>query len=160
MAHLESAAKFLLIGKETEAPREYWSLSAATYQGTIEIGIISSGLGIAPRAIVSDAARRIAVGYDTWVSFVEPIVPTILRTLRLEGAFYEFISVDDAEEVVVVHELGAVRTTLSGNVKWSVSTDVVEEFLLQEPGGLVLRPMDGRAVTVSLATGAALAATT
>jgi hypothetical protein len=38
----------------------------------------------------------------------------------LTGPFYEFLPVDHDDEVVVVHELGALRVDARGFVKWGV----------------------------------------
>ncbi len=152
LAHLmASGARTLLLGQGSEAPRNYYSLSAST---SAEIGVISSDLGANPAAILLEHGQRMLVGQDTWVTAI--MIDTLaVSTFRLGGVFNEFLPIGRDDEVVVVHEIGALRIDGSGAVKWSVDSDIVSVWRIDEEGNLVMTMMDGALLAVSLESGAA-----
>jgi len=154
LAHLDTgAARKLVIGLAAEAPPAYYSFSIASDEEPSEIGIISVGLGIKPVVVRLDAGPCALVGHDTWLSWVDVESLVIVSSRQLAGAFYEFLSFD-RDEVVVLHELGALRADASGSIKWSVDTDVVENWRIEADDNLVLSVMDSEAeVAVSLKSG-------
>jgi hypothetical protein len=157
LEHLKaSKARTLMVGLNAEAPRAYYSFSLTSSQGPAEVGIISSGLGINPAAILLDKGGRVLVGHDTWVTWIDVGTLAVTSSRRLGGVFFEFLSVERDDEMVVLHELGALRVDASGSAKWSVDTDVVEDSITDEKGNLFLTVMDGPKVVVSLASGAVL----
>lgn len=94
------------------------------------------------------------VGHDaslTWIG-MEPL--TIVSSRRLYGVFYEFLPIQRDDEIVVIHEIGMLRVDASGGIKWSVSTEIIQEWSTDENGNLFLSVMDGPPLVVSLATGA------
>ena len=58
-----------LVGLAAEAPRAYFSLSAESGV-PCDIGIITSGLGIDPAAVLLDNGQSLAVGHDDWITVV------------------------------------------------------------------------------------------
>jgi hypothetical protein len=80
---------------------------------------------------------------------------SIFSSRRLGGAFFEFLLGASDDEVVVLHELGAVRVNAYGTVKWSVDTDVVEDWRTDADGNLLLKLMDSSELVLSLASGKA-----
>ena len=156
LEHLEVLdTRTLLIGGNSEASRSYCSISLSSHHGPIEIGVISSGLGSSPAAAVFTDGQRALIGHDTWITWVDLETPTIVSSQRLGGVFFEFLAVDD--DLVVLHELGALRANAAGTTKWSVDTDVLESWHVEADRKLVLTVMDAPAVCVSLDSGVALA---
>lgn len=154
LAHLEACdARTLVVGFNAEAPRTYCSFAIASGHGKGEIGVITSGLGVDAAAVLMDGGRRVLLGHDTWVTWVDVEALAIVASRRLGGVFFDFISVDHDRETVVVHELGALRVDANGAVKWSVDTDVVEDSSTDAKGNLILSVMDGPRLVVSLASG-------
>ena len=153
-AHLDAIKHpTLLIGQKAEAPRAYYSFSVTSSHAGADIGLISSGLGIGPAAIFLDQGRRMLVGHDAWLTSIgmEPL--TIVSSRHLLGVFYEFLPIQRDDEVVVIHQIGVLRVDASGGVKWSVDTEIVQEFT-EANGNLNVTVMDGPPLVVSLATGA------
>lgn len=155
LAHLAaSEARTLLVGLAAEAPRAYDSFSVASSQGPAQIGVMSSGLGADPAAVLLDSDRRLLVGHDALVTWIDLEPLSVASSRRLGGVFFEFLPVDRDDEIVVLHELGALRVDASGSVRWSIDTDVVEDSNTDGRGNLLLRVMDGQKLVVSLASGA------
>lgn len=151
LAHLEaSATRTLLLGQGTEAPRNYYSFSVTS---GAEIGVISSGLGTEPAAVLLQREQRALVGYDTWVVAIMSDTLAVVATLRLGGVFYEFLPIDSNDEVVLVHEIGVLRIDGSGAVKWSVDSGIVSGCRLDGRGRLIISLMDGTSLAVSLDSG-------
>jgi hypothetical protein len=155
LAHLDDCKpRSLVIGLDAEAPRTYASFSIATNHGQGELGVISSGLGTDVVAVLMHDGRRALVGHDTWVAWIDVQALAVVSSQRLGGVFFEFLPVDGDDEIVVLHELGALRVDASGAVKWSVDTDVVKNWSTDAKGNLILDAMDGPRLAVSLETGA------
>lgn len=105
-------------------------------------------------AVFLDQRRRMLVGHDTsltWVS-MEPL--TIVASRRMYGVFYEFLPIERDDEIVVLHQIGVLRVDVSGQVKWSVDTEIIQEWSTNANGDLFLSVMDAPPLVVSLATGA------
>src|SRR5688572_27425 len=154
LAHLKaSGSRTLVIGRTAEAPRDFHSISIEPGVGATEIGVISSGLGTDPAAVILDRGRRALVGHDEWLTWIDLEALVIASSRRLGGVFYEFLSVDRDDEIVVLHELGALRVDGRGSVKWAIDTDVVEDSHTNAQGNLVLTVMEGPQVVVSLESG-------
>src|ERR1700737_1768839 len=157
LAHLEaSGVRTLVVGLTAEAPRSFYSFSILSGAEATEIGVFSSGLGTDPAAVVLDKGRRTLIGHDPWLSWVDMETLAIASSRRLGGVFYEFLLINRDDEIVVLHELGALRVDASGSVRWAVDTDVVEDSYTDAHGNLVLTVMDqGPPVVVSLEVGKA-----
>lgn len=139
-AHLGSTrSSTIVVGLAAEAPRLFYSATV----GGIELGIHSSGLGPVPAVIALDAGHRAIVGHDTSLTWLDLAAERIAAEHRLDGAFYEVLPVDLENQVVVVHELGALRIDATGKILWNVDApDVVEESRLDLRGNLVLSMTD------------------
>jgi hypothetical protein len=154
LAHLDAcAARTLVVGLNAEAPRVYCSFSVDSSHGNAEIGVISSGLGGGTAAVLVDGGRRVLLGHDTWVTWVDVEALAVVTSRRLGGVFFEFLPVDRDDDTIVLHELGALRADANGAVKWSVDTDVVKDSSTDANGNLILSVMDGPRLVVSLASG-------
>jgi len=154
LAHLGAcAARTLVVGLDAEAPRAYCSFSVDSGHGKGEIGVVSSGLMVGASAVLMDGGRRVLVGHDTWVTWIDVEALAAVTSRRLGGVFFEFLPVDRDEETVILHELGALRVDANGAVKWSVDTDVIEDSNTDANGNLILSVMDGSRLAVSLASG-------
>jgi hypothetical protein len=152
----ERNARTLMVGLDAEAPRAYYSFSVDSNHGKGEIGVIASGHGVSAAAVLMDGGRRVLVGHDSWLTWVDMETLATFASRRLGGIFFEFLSVDHDEGTVVLHELGALRVDGSGAVKWSIDTDVVEDSTTDGNGNLILSQMDGPKLVVSLVSGAVL----
>jgi len=118
-----------------------------------EIGVISSGLGIEAQAIAMDGGRRVLVGHDKSLTWVDLQALHHVTSWQIGGVFFEILPIGIEDEVVVLHELGALRVDKSGSVKWSVDTDIVEHSSIDAKGILVLKVSDGQTLSISLASG-------
>jgi len=155
LAHLDACKpRTLVVGLNAEAPRTYFSFSIASSHGRSEIGVVSSGLGTNAAAVLLDGERRAFVGHDTSVTCIDVRALAIASSQRLGGVFFEFLPVDRDDEIVVLHELGALRVDAEGAVKWSVDSDVIEKSSTDSMGNLVLNVTDGPRLVVSLESGA------
>lgn len=142
-AHLEEIGhRTLIVGLTAESPRDFFSFSIMSEFGAAEIGVFSSGLGIAPSIVVLDSGQRALVGHDMWLTWIDLQSLSIMKSQRFDGAFYEFLSIDCDDEIIVLHELGALRVDAQGSIKWTVDTDVVEDSRV-DPHGKPRSDIDG-----------------
>ena len=140
ISHLtNNVTSTLILGMEAEAPTKYYSLQLKRTGG--EIGIISSGLGTKPSAIFDIKSNMIIVGYDLMVVGINLDSYTVMFKKALNGVFYEFILIDNEQSIIVIHELGAIRLRLTGETDWSVDTDIVYNFLIDDVGNLKINTL-------------------
>jgi hypothetical protein len=152
-AHLV-ARDALTVGLDAEAPRAYFSISVGYGARCVEVGVISSGFGTDPAVVVFAAGERALIGHDMRLTWITLQSCSVASTTRIAGVFYRFIPMDSSDEVVVIHELGALRVDANGKVIWSVDTDVVVDSRTDTHGNLILSIMDaGEEVAVSLDRG-------
>lgn len=142
LAHVAGGVPTVFVGTNAEAPRKFYSFQVQSHVELWETAIISSGLGTMPKLALLDNDRKIVVGHDTWVTWIDTKDKNILSSQRIEGVFYEFIRVKKDDEIIVLHELGALRVDSNGRKIWTIDTDIVEEFLCDSDGHLVLMVMD------------------
>lgn len=148
-----SGTPTLIIGATVEAPRAFYSFEVSAV-GILQVGLYSSGLGSEPAMALLDGGHRAIVGHDAWVTWIDCSNPAVVASRRLSGVFFEFLSVDRDDQVVVLHELGALRIDSRGIESWTVDTEVIEDWHVDARGNLVLRIMDQvPRVLVSLDTG-------
>ena len=115
--------------------------------------MISAIPGSFVAAVAMGGGCHLVVGHDTWGTVIELRGPSVARCLRLSGVFYEFVHVEHDSEMVVLHELGAVRIDERGRVRWTAETGVVESWHYLEGTKLVLDIMDQEPVVISVASG-------
>ncbi|MEW5816918.1 MAG: hypothetical protein AB1798_16170 [Spirochaetota bacterium] len=156
LAHMEDmgANRIAMVGIEAEAPRKFYSFTFAAETGASEIAVLSSGLGIKPQAILLKKGKRAIVGHDMWLTWIDVTSAALILSKRLNGVFFEFLPLNGDDEVIALHELGALRADANGTVIWTVDTDIVERSYLNSQGNLVLTIMDQPTkVVVSLRSG-------
>jgi hypothetical protein len=154
LAHLEAAGQeSIILGRDAESPRCFYTLSAEYEQKPMAIVVWSSGLGSKP-SLVLLGNRQGLVGHDTRLTWIDLSRRAETASRRLDGVFYEFLPLDREDQVLVLHELGAMRVDFNGSVLWSVDTDVVERWYLDGDGNLILTEMDGhKNIGVALESG-------
>jgi hypothetical protein len=143
ISHLESRGpRVVLLADRSETPRKFYSVSFAFEQGSLEIGVLSSGLGPKPGVTLLEGRKRVVIGHDAWLSGLETSGGELIFSRRLNGVFFEFLPLDTDHQVIVVHELGVAMLDADGREVWVVDTDVIKDFALDRSGNLVLTVMD------------------
>lgn len=147
----------VVVGEAAEAARRFYVFTVPSAPGITEVGVLSSDLGSVPKAVLLDQGRVLLVGHDTWLTWVNIHEGTVAQDRRLGGVFFEFLPVAHDDEVVALHELGALRIDARGHETWRVDTEIVESHRIDDRGNLVLCIMDaGSAVVVSVESGSVL----
>lgn len=155
MEYSRNSPGSLLIGKDSEAPRKYFSATVEmSYADNLEVCIISSGSGITPGILLNEAHGYIAVGYDNVLCFIDVISRRIRSKHILDGVFFEFLTTLASGDIVLVHELGLVRFDKAGKVIWTLGTDILERCTLVARDVAAIYLVDGEdPLIVSLDTG-------
>ena len=130
----------LIVGQDAEAPRCFYSFTPPNQGQSMRLGVWSSGLGPKPSlAVVGDGT--LVVGHDQAVTWVRRGQRNE-TSVRLGGAFFEFIDLGDNDDLLVVHELGVLRIRPDGSTRWSVDTDLIQDWRFTPGGALLLTEMD------------------
>ncbi len=160
LAYLDAdEVRALVVGKEAEAPRAFYSFSVNSDCGRTEVGVITSGLGAGVAAALLDQGQRLLVGHDTRLTWIDIKTLAVVSSRPLGGVFYEFLPLNSDDEIALVHELGLLRVDANGAVKWSVDTGVVEEATTDTKDNVILTVMDAPGCIVSLESGEVSATT-
>jgi len=138
-ADLSNAAESLLLGIDAQSARRFYSVNISQ---SFRLGILSSDLGPKPSIFIADDLQIAFVGHDCTVSIID-ISKAIEKTSRkLDGAFFEFLIMpDNLQCIIVIYELGVQCLDVNGRVVWNITTDVIENYKL-ENGFLWLQIMD------------------
>ena len=154
--HLANVPRSLLVGGDSEAPRGFFIINVAV-EAPLVIGLCVSGMGPHPRVLWQAKLGRVLIGADCTVTSVDVRAGKIGASIRLDGAFFDFL-LPDENGAAVVHELGAMGIGFDGVVRWSVSSDdVVENFRIEAGRVLELDVVDAAGpLRVSLAEGRVL----
>lgn len=99
------------------------------------------------------SGARVLVGHDMSLTSIDANAMSLVASLSLMGVFFEFVPVETDEGIVVVHETGVLRVDANATSKWSVECDVIEDFVVDGQGRLVLSTMDGAQLAISLRSG-------
>jgi hypothetical protein len=154
--HLRKAKKrTVLIGADVEAPREFYSALLPTSAGApIEIGLIAAGLGTKPSMHVMAGGEIVLIGYDTYVAGIETATATIRFQIELLSVFFDFLSGTSDDTAIVVYEIGAIMIDAKGEQRWSIDTDILEQWHNDGMGGLWLKNLYGqKRMRVDIVTG-------
>ena len=143
---------YLVLGSDSEAPREFYAVDIWGRLGKpYRIGIISSGSGIRPSLVHSTDREYWAIGYHSRIGIVDADNACLISETCLDGVFFEFIICDSNDEFVAVHELGAAKFRFSGAKVCSISTDILESWRKDPGDKLILRQQeDGKEIVVDL----------
>ncbi len=72
--------------------------------------------------------------------------------------FFDFIECETNTVFVAIHELGAVKFEFTGAKRWSISTDILENWLKVPGDKLILHQQnDGKEIVVDMESGKPLA---
>jgi hypothetical protein len=150
-----SGKSYVVLGRNAEAPTKFYAfLSEGSVGEPLIVAIVSSHFGIEPKLILDNGGQVIAVGWDRHVALISLPEKRTSRTIELLGAFFDFIMLPNDDGLIAMHELGALRLSYSGDVLWSVETDVVARWNVEDNRTLVMELMDSRLrVAVNLQTG-------
>lgn len=150
----EHGARQIFLGEDAEAPQKYYSFTISSIDATRVIGMQLSWSGIEPGLEFLGGDRVAIVGHDSRVTCIDVAEMKVVGCLRLWGTFYEFLSVGHRDEIVVLHELGAVRVNTSAAPVWSVSTEIVASARVNEDCVLVITLMEAGELRVAVESGA------
>jgi hypothetical protein len=138
---LRAAPRSLLVGEATQSPRSFYIIKLSN-PNSLVVGLSLSRLGPLPGVLESQSGDRLLIGHDQVLTWVNVSAGSIIGTLPLDGAFFEFVE-PTAKGVVVIHELGALKVDFDGAVSWAVPTsDIVESFQVENGNVLELRVAD------------------
>jgi len=150
LERLKTLKHFVLLGKNDESPNEFF-FSITSCCG---IGVFSQGHGLAPFAVEDE------LNGDVWVGFNSKVANLALDDcisrfeVSLEGVFYSILGDIRDGSVIVIHELGACRISRDGKIRWSYSTDVIEDY--SDEGNIIRLLTDSEEILIHKDKGAFL----
>lgn len=156
LRHLSKChAGSIVLGQDQEVPNRF-DVVTATHVKTDEkfgIGICSSNVSIPPACLPLAKENLLLIGYNSKVAAVELRTNRLRFDVELPFLFYFMFFYDAGETVVIVHEIGVDVVTLTGDIVWQQSTDIVSHYYIEgekivvgqaEGGELVYFLDDGR----------------
>lgn len=154
LSHLAECPVSVVIGRDVEAPRGYYSSSLEGISHPIQIGIIVNQQK-APSLLLLPLARRIFVGHDQSISIVDLESSSLLKTTLLEGIFFEFLHIEEMGLILVLHELGCMALSEQGEVLWRyITRDILEGWSVVGNRLKLIIMDDDTSVILSLENGA------
>ena len=149
---LRRSPRSLMIGADAESPRNFYLLTPTPDE--IRVGLCAMNFGPAPKAISFGDVW--IVGHDVSLTVINTAAWRVVAKHRLGGAFYEFVPVTE-QEILAIHELGALKENADGAVCWTFSApEIVERFRVEDGRVLTLEVMDYAPLRISLEDGRTL----
>jgi hypothetical protein len=150
---LRSAPRSLHVGADAQSPRGFYILTI-TRGNPLVVGLSLSRPETKPGVVASRNGERLLIGHDRAVTSIDAPSGRTKATRVLDGVFFQFLEPTE-ENVVVIHELGALQIGFDGTIGWTApSTDVVENFRVYSGRILELSIANAQApLRISLADG-------
>ena len=120
---------------------------------TISIVVIFSTGHRKPSVVWLEPPSRLILACDMFVHKVDLAAKKVEYSKRLDGVFYEFLSVERTGACTVLHEIGIVSIEPDGTNKWVVITGIIEDFQRNGADSIDLKIMDEEPKAVNLRTG-------
>lgn len=161
-AFQDKYASWIILHAENEAVHECYAVESDSNQLQFGLGVAVSTWGAKPKALLAEKHQTLLVGFDSFVAAV-PLVKLASATighrlLRLDGVFVDMVLLRD-ETVCVIHELGALAITADLTKVWSISTDVISDWVIDDEQKILslTEVGSGAVLHLSVSTGATLA---
>jgi hypothetical protein len=119
--HLAEYPTSVVVGRDAEYPRGFYSCTLAGVTYPIELGIIVD-YDVVPSLVLLSPARRVLVGHDQSISSVDLGSGLLLEKMDLDGVFFEFLRIEQMRLILVMHELGCIALSEHGIVLWQHTT--------------------------------------
>ena len=149
----QNYARSLILGAKHEATQNFYEFSVTVGDETIGLGLATARTAVEPSLCLNSTKDRVFVGYDMYVA--EVMLESLKHSDRmLDGVFLGFEEVR-LHGLLVVHELGAMMLDHRFDWKWSVCTDVVSHWAIEQGlGRLTLVELEShRTIHVEIDTG-------
>jgi hypothetical protein len=139
----------LLLGFDSETPREFFGILLRTPSQEFRIGIGSFGIGIKPSVEAADGS--LYVGFNDHVAIFSPCSLKLEQQIPLLSMFWQFIPSQAIDAVLVLCETALVALSQKG-IRWRVDTDVIKTFEVTSDS-IALTFLDDVPVRVDLRSG-------
>jgi hypothetical protein len=124
-----STVPYQLIGKEADAPREFFLLAVRQARAAVaNIGILSFGVGVKPSWVAM--GKNLLVGFNDRVVVFSLNGVTIKKDFSLLSLFWQFIIPEHANQVCVLCETAVTAITPDGLSLWRVDTDLITDYTI------------------------------
>jgi hypothetical protein len=144
--HFNNSGPDIIIGADAEAPNKYYSLSFQNNEDNLAIGIISSGFGINPEAILSDNGITLFIGHDANVTGIDLVNKITFFNRMLNGVFFKFLSQPDG--IIIIHELGVLKINFQGIELWSIDLDIVGKYFIDADEKLRVQIIEDNSIII------------
>lgn len=118
----------ILLGEEAEQQKAFYFIKLYPEDGgdnCFGIGIISEGHGLKPHLLVNHLDKSVFIGFNKEVIVFDCVNKVILHRHEMDSLFFSFLSLTQQDCVLIVHELGIIRTTMNGNRVWEYTCDII-----------------------------------
>ena len=142
----------LILESGTEGVCAYYQLDLPAGYDDLNVLIFSTGHR-KPSVVWLEPPSRLILACDMFVHKVDLAAKKVEYSKRLDGVFYEFLSVERTGACTVLHEIGIVSIEPDGTNKWVVITGIIEDFQRNGADSIDLKIMDEEPKAVNLRTG-------
>lgn len=122
---------YVVLGDNSEQEKAFYLVKLFSQEGANKcfgIGIISEGHGLKPHLMINHLDKNIFLGFNKEVVVFDCVNKVILKRYETDSLFYSFVSLAKLNSVLIVHELGIIQTTMSGEKVWDYTCDIIHGF--------------------------------
>ncbi|GIV96378.1 MAG: hypothetical protein KatS3mg057_1035 [Herpetosiphonaceae bacterium] len=89
------------------------------------IGVCAEKHGLVPQLLLQPEHSRLVLGFNSVIVGIRVPVGELDFRLNLDSLFYSFWPLYDKNILLVIHEIGVLALSPSGQILWSFSRDVI-----------------------------------
>ncbi len=152
--------KWLILGSNHQSISECYALESDSNELNFGLGVAISGTGITPKILLIENYQTVYIGFDSYIAAVPTIQSSSSiesRLSKLNYVFFDMFLLKNGN-ICVISELGAQVFTRDLTEIWSVFTDIVSDWVVNDEKGILsLTEMDtAKVINISISTGAVL----
>lgn len=138
----------LMIDCSDSSPNQYKLIAI----GSLTIGLIDHSFGIPIQIDATSDASVILIGHESQLDCISTSTATVLWTIKLDSVFFEFKTMKEKNQIIVIEETGALALNYNGNKTWNYPTDIITDFQITD-SLVMIKTMGGKELKISATTG-------
>lgn len=146
----------LLLGEDADQEMHFYSATVRLGQAGVNcfgIGICSEGHGLTPHLLLQPDAEVMVFGFNQEVVGINVKERKINFKIPLVSLFYNFLTLNQRQLILVIHEIGVVAITEEGKEIWRYDKDIINDWVIEDDK-LHLKFMDAPPVSIEISSGA------
>ena len=116
------------------------------------VGICSEGHGLIPNLLLQPDAEVMVFGFNQEAVGINAKDGKINFKIPLDSLFYNFLTLNQRQLILVIHEIGVIAITEEGKEIWRYNKDIITDWVIEDDK-LHLKFMDAPPISIETSSG-------